>query len=298
VSIIVQLPCGYHDEAGHRHREVELSTLSGREEEVLAARSGTPAELVTSVLSKCVRRLGPLEQVGEELTRQLTVGDRQFPLLKVREATFGPSVALVTSCTWPDCGEKVDIDFLIPDVPVRESDAGPIYEVRLSAEALPDTSADADGRLVTFRLPTGADQEICAPLLDTNPAAAMHELLAACVLSIGPDQPPSRERVARLSPLAGAEIESAMAEVAAGPMMTLRAQCPGCGRGFDVPLDVADLFFGEARGSADLLYRQVHYLAYHYHWGESEILSLPRAKRLRYVELLAEEIEAMNDALA
>jgi hypothetical protein len=286
--IIVQLPCGYYDDAGHRHREVELSALSGREEEVLAARSGAPAELVTAVLSRCVRRVGQLERVDEELTRQL------------REATFGPAVALVTSCSWPDCGEKVDIDFLIPDVPVRESGSGPTYQIRLSAEALPDAGPDAerDARLVSFRLPTGADQETCGPLLDANPAAALHALLAACLVSIGPDRPPSPERVARLSPLANAEIEAAMAEVAAGPVMTLRADCPGCGRGFDVPLDVTDLFFGEARGSADLLYRQVHYLAYHYHWGEREILSLPRAKRLRYVDLLAEEIERMNDALA
>jgi hypothetical protein len=294
--MIGRLPCGYYDEDGRRHREVELCALSGRDEEMLASICGAPAELVTDVLVRCLRRVGTVDRIDGEVARQLTVGDRQFLMLKLREATFGPAVALVTSCSWPDCGERVDIEFQISDVPVAESDTGPIHRMELSAGALP--GAEPDARSVLFRLPTGADQEDFGRLLEDNPAAALHALLRACVLSIGSDNPPSPERVAELSPLARAEVERAMAAAAAGPVTTMRTRCPGCRREFDVPLDVADLFFAEAGGSVDLLYRQVHYLAYHYHWGENEILSLPRAKRLRYVELLAEEIEGLNDALA
>jgi hypothetical protein len=46
-----------------------------------------------------------------------------------------------------------------------------------------------------------------------------------------------------------------------------------------------------------MLYRQVHYLAYHYHWSEHEILEMPRDKRLAYIEILADEIERLNNAL-
>ena len=48
-----------------------------------------------------------------------------------------------------------------------------------------------------------------------------------------------------------------------------------------VPFDLHRFFFGELRTDSDLLYRQVHYLAYHYHWGESEIMAMPRDKRQR-----------------
>ena len=43
--------------------------------------------------------------------------------------------------------------------------------------------------------------------------------------------------------------------------------------------------------SAGGLYEEVHDLAYHYHWREQDILELPRAKRRRYLALLASKLE-------
>ncbi|HKY01865.1 MAG TPA: hypothetical protein VJM53_04875 [Burkholderiales bacterium] len=43
------------------------------------------------------------------------------------------------------------------------------------------------------------------------------------------------------------------------------------------------------------LYEEVHYLALHYHWGESAILELPRAKRQRYLGLLAKHFEHLRE---
>jgi hypothetical protein len=288
--MIVELPGGHHDADGRRHREVELTALRGRSEELLCATDRAPAELVTAVLADCLLRVGDLAPVDEALTRALTVGDRSYLLLRLREATFGPDVALVAHCAWPDCGEKVDVAFRIPDVPIRaQAEPGPVHEVMLSPEAAPN--APTADRVRRFRLPTGADQESCAALLDTNPAAALRALLDACLL------PDDRGDVAtELTPRACSEIEAAVAAVAGGPELTMRAGCPRCRRGFDIPFDVPDFFFGEVSASTDLLLRQVHYLAFHYHWAEAEILDLPREKRLRYVELLAEEIERMNDA--
>jgi hypothetical protein len=42
------------------------------------------------------------------------------------------------------------------------------------------------------------------------------------------------------------------------------------------------------------LYREVHLLAFYYHWTESEILSLTRSKRQRYLALLAGHLERGN----
>lgn len=294
--MIVQLPGGHYDSEGTVHRDVELVPLRGREEELLVNSEVPPAELVTHVLVSCLRRVGTVDPVDERLVRQLSVGDRLFLLLKLREATFGSRVTAVTSCPWPGCAQKVDVEFQIADIPVRESDSGgPLYEVALSTEAAPADNEAA--RVVRFRLPNGADQEALTPLLDDNPAVALRALLEACLIAIGPDRPPSPARVAALSPRARAEIEEAMAAKAPGPTLTMAARCPGCSRGFDLPFDIQDFFFGEVHTTTDLLYRQVHYLAYHYHWSEAEILDLPREKRLRYIEVLAEEIERHNDAV-
>lgn len=44
--------------------------------------------------------------------------------------------------------------------------------------------------------------------------------------------------------------------------------------------------------STDALYEEVHALALHYHWSESEILGLESTKRQRYLRLLARHFEA------
>jgi hypothetical protein len=296
-SMLVQLPGGAYDADGRRHREAELVPLRGREEELLAQTSGATAELITCVLASCVRRIGPLVPVTEAIARDLTVGDRQFLLLKLREATFGPDVAAVASCPWPECGKKMDVGFRIPDVPVRPGRGdGPVYELELADEA----AVTVDGRThrrVRFRLPTGGDQEAVAGLVDSNPAAALRGLLERCVVAIGPSGPPGSDWLDALSPRARAQIEQAMATAAHGPELTMEARCPECARTFTLPFEVADFFFGEVHASTELLYREVHYLAYHYHWSEAEILDLPWNKRRRYIEAIAEEIERFNDAV-
>ena len=60
-GLVGTLPGGYWDPAGRLHREFELAVLTGREEELLAqARRRETASLVTTVLSRCVRRLGDI----------------------------------------------------------------------------------------------------------------------------------------------------------------------------------------------------------------------------------------------
>lgn len=41
---------------------------------------------------------------------------------------------------------------------------------------------------------------------------------------------------------------------------------------------------------------EVHIIAYIYHWGRSEILSLPINERKMYVEFIKEQKEAENEA--
>lgn len=294
------LPGGYVDRDGTVHRDAELLPLSGREEEFLAERQRLPsAALVTAVLERCVRRIGGFgPPLSEELVRNLLVADRQYLLLKLREATFGDQVQGTLPCAWPDCGNKVDIDFSIRAIPIKESeDKGPVYRVELSPEAVSGDEQGPNNRWVSFRLPNGADQEAVAPLLAANEARALSALLARCVLAIGEQPEPDEELIARLSPRARWEIEARMDTVAPKVELNMEIHCPVCGREFTAPFDLQDFFFGELRISRDLLYREVHYLAYHYHWSEREIMDMPRDKRRHYIAVLADEIERLNNAL-
>jgi hypothetical protein len=298
--LIFQLPGGYVSEDGILHREVELAVLSGREEELLAQRRNREsASLVTALLSRCVKRLGSIEPLSEEMARRLLVADRQFLLLKLREITFGDRVEATVTCPWPDCGKTVDINFSIADIPVKSSrDMGSSYSIELSEDAAFTTADGKCSREVVFRLPNGGDQETVSPLLRDNEARALSLLLERCICRIGSLENPNAESLRQLSPLARMEIEKAMADRAPHIELDMETDCPECSRAFNMPFDLHNFFFGQMRTSLDLLYREVHYLAYHYHWSETEIMDMPREKRHLYIEVLADEIERLNHAQA
>ncbi|NIM10471.1 MAG: hypothetical protein GTO45_00635 [Candidatus Aminicenantes bacterium] len=206
-GITSMLPCGYVDEKGIVHREVELSPLTGKEEELVAQNHRQEsALLVAMVLSRCLRRLGSIAPVPGDVIGRLPKEDRQFLLLKLREITFGDMVQATVTCPWPGCQNKVDINFSTKDI---------------------------------------TDQE----QIDKEPQT---------------------------------ELE-------------LEANCTECGHEFTIPFDIPNFFFRELRTTIDLLYREVHFLAYHYHWSEQEILEMSREKRHKYIEILLEEIEKMTD---
>ncbi len=294
-----RLPGGWAGGGGAVHREAELRPLTGCEEELLAAGGDQPgAAMVTAVLARCVERLGPIAPVTEELARELLVADRQFLMLELRRATFGDRVEATLACPWPGCGEKVDVDFSLAAIPVIESaDKGPIHRFELPPEAAWRGEGGEEHREVGFRLPNGEDQERVSPCAEADEAHALSLLLERCVLEIGPLKDPDPAAIRRLTPAARAAIEQRMDEVAPLVALTMDLTCLECGRAFEMPFDLQDFFFGELRTSRDLLYREVHYLAYHYHWSEGEILGLPRDKRRHYIEVLADEIERLNHAV-
>jgi hypothetical protein len=288
------LPGGYWDSSGVLHREFELGDLTGREEELLAqTRRAETASLVTQVLSRTVRRLGNIGPLTENVARELQVADRHYLLLMLRKSTFGEIVRADFFCPWPDCGRRVSISFRIDEIPVKEpAERAPIYTLVLSVGA--SDAEDVAQREVSFRLPNGADQEVVSPLLAENEAEALSLLLARVVQRIGPFAPPGLERVAALPPRARAEIEAEIERMAAKIELNIEVACSECGRAFLGPFDLHRFFFGELRADSELLYRQVHYLAYHYHWSERQILTMTRNKREKYIELLADEIERLN----
>lgn len=291
------LPGGYVDRDGVVHREVELIPLTGRDEELLvASRSLESASLVTLALSRCLRRIGGISPVSEEVARRLLVADRQYLLLKLREEAFGDRVQASLFCPWLGCGKRITVSFSTKDIPVRESEAkGPVHTMTLSAEAVGEHGEAY--RDIAFRLPNGADQEVVSRLLSENEAQALTMLLGRCVLSIGHIKQPDQDVIDRLSPLARLEIERQMEALAPSMDLTIDVSCSECGREFAVPFDLHGFLFGELRTSGDLLYREVHYLAYHYHWSEKEIMEMPRDKRHRYIEVLADELERLNNAV-
>ena len=142
--------------------------------------------------------------------------------------------------------------------------------------------------------PTAAIRKSLSELLADNEAEALTGLLSRCLQRLGPYRPPGREQVSALSGLARAEIEERMRQLSPKVEQSMTATCVGCGRAFVAPFDVHRFLFGELRTDSRLLYEEVHYLAYHYHWSEQEIMGLPRDKRHLYIDVLSDTIEVLN----
>jgi hypothetical protein len=261
VEVELVLPGGLVLEDGRRLTRAKLRALAGTEEEWLAEAQGTPsAAKVTCVLSSCLVALDG-ESVDAERVRRLLVGDRDYLMLQLRRITLGDEVAAVMSCQ--ACGAPMDIAFRASEVAV---------------ESRPQTAMWYSVNGVRFRLPTGADQEA---VLGLDAAAAEKVLLQRCISG--------EDRVE----FSDAERESVIAEMerlAPRADLDLDLTCPECGCQFVAPFDTTAFFFEEMRTRSGQLLREVHTLAFYYHWSEADILGLGRRRRQAYLNLLSESL--------
>jgi hypothetical protein len=212
--------------------------------------------------------------IDTTVVRDLTVGDREALLLRLRTWLLGDRLDAVIECPTVDCGEKIDVELSIADILQEEYDHGAAeYEEALGVG---DTR-----RLVRFRLPTGADQEAVASIARSDIAAAARVLLERCVVSIaGRDPGPYLDEIGGLVATRWEQLDP-QAET------TLRFVCPNCGSEFETLLDAGSFLFEELATRSAALFHEVDALARTYHWTEAEILSLSPKRRRRYVELLA-----------
>src|SRR6266498_3690960 len=118
----VRLPIGMWS-AGVRHCEAALRPLSGAEEEAIGDASRWPAlaSRVSALLVLVVTRIGSLAPLDLEHVRALAVLDRDVLMLALRQQLFGDRVQTTIDC--PQCGDKIDLDFRLSDLPIPDRSA-------------------------------------------------------------------------------------------------------------------------------------------------------------------------------
>ena len=269
---------------GMCHREAGLRPFTGGDEAFLleTGESLLPAQRTTALLARCLTRLGALNSVTTETVWSLAVGDREALLLHLRRLTLGDRLQCVLSCPRPDCDEKMDLELKVSDLLLP-----PYPHAQERYEATVRENGTAYG--VRFRLPTGADQEAAASLAPSDPQAAADLVLRRCVERVtaeGENGQPIKD----WPPAVARQIPAIMAELDPQAELVLNLNCPVCGHAFSTLLDTAAFFFQELAGRVRHLYREVHLLAFYYHWSEAEIMGMTARKRHRYLDLLAEAL--------
>lgn len=257
---------------GRLARSAALHPLTGRLEQRLAALVDAPAqavaETVSAVLAAALAHVGE-RPVTEASAARLSVGDRQFLML-----------ALALECTqdaqWRHitcgrCEARFDVGFRFTELPVQP--AGTSY---------PWVDATIAGRRVRLRVPNGEDEAHVARLA---PNSARRALALRCVVAID-DAPPE---IAVLDGFGNAEIDAidaALDEVTPQLSTSLGTACNECGAPHVLKVDPYRI----GPIDAGQLYRDVHALAWRYHWSEAQILRLPRRRRQLYLALIDQSL--------
>ena len=72
--------------------------------------------------------------------------------------------------------------------------------------------------------------------------------------------------------------------------IVLELTCAACGESASVPFDAGDFVAREIGEDRDALLREIHLLALHYGWQESELVAMATTRRRRYVTHLVEAL--------
>ena len=158
--------------AGQQYQQVGLRPLTGVDEAYLQEYGSAllPAETTTAVLSRSITHLDgqTLPCAPADIARALTIGSREALLLHLRRLTLGEQMPCVLDC--PACSAPMDLDLRVADLLLPPY--GPLPQ-----EHTAEIGQNGSTQTITFRLPTGADQEIAARLARQNPAEAAAALL-------------------------------------------------------------------------------------------------------------------------
>jgi hypothetical protein len=278
-NIVFTLPSGYVDEDGAVHSEVELSPLTGQEDAYLSnLMANVPStRVITELLRRCIRRLGSLPVINDNVVREMLVGDREFVVMRLREMTWGSTVNAILRCPAEDCNEPMDVTLSLGEIVVEPRPVlSRYFRMWLSSDS---------PREIEFRLPTGADQEALVGIEDEQ--SAVSALLARCTTL-------DESEVDALSEAARCEIEEQMEKRAPQADIELEAMCPECRRLFSGQAAWPAYCLSEMVSQSAMLERDVHCLAWYYHWSEAEVLSMTHAKRRRYVSLIEDELARIS----
>lgn len=266
----MQLPGGlWHD--GQRYRDFGFRPLTGVLElavsQALQHTDSLP-EVVTDVLQATLGHIGGLE-LDTTLVDSLCVGDRQFLTMRLAGWLGSDEAWFTADCR--TCGERFDFSLRFSELPVKPAGSSyPFCETILEA-----------GRFM-WRVPNGADQKALA--LVSSDEDAVRILLQHCLVreesKTGTGVP-----TGGIADLTHAEIVRVEAALEAqAPEITNRVQvtCTACSQSNELEIDPFMYLSGPSQGvSID-----IHRIASVYHWSETEILSLPRQRRRRYLDLI------------
>lgn len=217
------------------------------------------------------RALGLLEAAHPSMSStqlaQLSLGERDVALLRLRGDLFGDHVQAIGSC--PACGAELDIAFsvsaLLASLPEIHGSSGHVDVV-------------LDGYAFMVRPPTSGD--VLAVLGEGPTREAAATLLDRCVVRV------AGSTAGRVPAAVAERLAEEISRRDPGASMELALDCAECGHRWTEVLDVVGFVWAEVNAWARRMLRQVHTLARAYGWRERDILAMTPHRRAAYLGLV------------
>lgn len=208
--------------------------------------------------------------------RQLCVADRQFIILQWRIRNENPVQWLTSECS--HCHSFYDFSIDWRQLPFKP--AGVTF---------PFARAQTTHGTLLLRVPNGADQEWLSSQSSSSQKSShlsqRNFKKAFALRLLISDDCNSNVTINNLTDDDCEAIELAVESVSPELPDCINTQCPECGHGQVVAIDLYETLAKPATTLLD----EVHRIALHYHWSEEAILNMPKQRRKQYLTRLDRE---------
>jgi hypothetical protein len=241
----VKLPLGYQDREGNWHRYADIREMTGRDEEALAdpRNRNNAAKAMTKFLASCVTKIGSISPVTEEIIRDMSIGDRDFLMVKIRQLSFGNKVKIDSTC--PNCSAKLGLTVNLDELEIKNP-IGEDEEPTLTHTISLPKGVEIEGRLykeAVIRTLTGADLEfVLQDKYRQNPVLMVSATILKNLVSIGPKRTFTMEDVRNLSSADRRAIGEQAGKKMPALDMEVHITCSVCNHEFSTTMDAKDFF--------------------------------------------------------
>jgi hypothetical protein len=233
---------------------------TGDDELIARNRADRPADTILDLAGRLTR-----DDAGRPVSwLELPAVELAAAALLIRSAWLGERIRTETLCPVPDCGEPIDVTFLISEY--LEHHRPGRYRGLISR---PDGWFGLAGTEASFRLPT------------------IEDLITASREQRGADWISERcIRPAHAPAAVRRRVERALERIAPRLDDHVAGRCPACGADVELFFDPISYVIAELRDLWAGLFADVHELAFAYRWSEASILALDRGRRHSYVAMV------------
>lgn len=211
-----------------------------------------------------------LRHACDEDPPALTLGERNLRLGTLHAQLFGRGLDLLSHC--PACGTVAQFS----------GDCAALLDSRAAQGGAPHR-IEADGWVLSFRLPGPVDVQAAAAHGDGNGDVFARHLLERCVLACTCDGEPCAPHDLPLAVLD--RLSQRIEALDPAACVSFALACPHCAARWEARLDLGDLLWRKLQAAAERLLLDIDALARNYGWSEYEVIALSPTRRAAYVQM-------------